>query len=73
MNTAKTIPAVVLADLVNTSRTKTIKYRPEGWRATATIRVIAPQNCQEMTIDLSKPDKPKVKCKVIKNPLTLHG
>lgn len=74
--------AIVLADLVNTGRNKTVIYQPENlttrttskrWRATASIQVILPDDCQNITIDLSSPSKAKVRYKVIKNPLTLHG
>ena len=63
---------ITLADLVNTGyahiSTDINKARENIERyATTAVRVIAPKNCRDITIDLSKPDKPRVRYKITKN------
>lgn len=84
MNVRETIPtpAILLSDLVNTSHSKKVEYRLKEltgveklkpWQATKTVRVIAPKNCQNMVIDLSKPNEPKVRYKIAKTTSNRHG
>lgn len=59
-------PAILLSDLVNTSHLLNSTQKTKPWQETRTVRVVAPKNCQSMVIDLSKPEKPKVRYKVTK-------
>lgn len=73
MKTTSSVPMgrpivpITLSDLVNTNFNNRLNKLEEVKDEVMTFRVIAPKNCKQMTIDLSKPDKPLVKYKVSKN------